>query len=121
MRSPQSQQIPVITSDYIMNLHTMLEKLTEKVDQIGVTLESRTVPTVAPIPPAPAKLEVSLSFLAAATKTSKSTIERRIASKRLPKPHADAFNGYRYWFKSELPKNLHEQIDAHYESTKVSK
>ena len=69
MRSPQPQQIPVITSDYIMNLHTMLEKLTEKVDQIGVTLESRTVPAVAPIPPAPAKLEVSLSFLAAATKT----------------------------------------------------
>jgi len=117
----QPQQLPVITSDYIMNLHTMLETLTEKVDHIGTTLESLTVPTTAPIPSAPARLEVSLSFLAAATGVSKSTIERRIAGNRLPKPHANADNGYRYWFKLDLPQSLHEQIDAHYESAKASR
>ncbi len=121
MKATPPPQVPVITSDYIINLHTMLEKLVEKIEHIGTTLENMAVSVPTPIPPAPAKLEVSLSFLAAATGTSKSTIERRIASNLLPKPHAYDFNGYRYWFKSDLPKKLHEQIDAHYQAIKASK
>lgn len=118
----QGQQIPVITSDYLMNLHTMLENLTTRVEQIGSTLENIAVPATVQIPPAPAKFEVSLAFLAAATGQSKSTIERRISGGKLPKPKANPDNGYRYWFKSDLPQNLYEQIDAlYYESTKESK
>ena len=115
------QQIPVITSDYIINLHTMLEHLTVKVEKIGTTLENIAVPASGPTQPAPARFEVSLSFLAAAIGASKSTIERRIAEKKLPKPQVNPDNRYRYWFKSDLPQNLHQQIDHHYESTKASK
>lgn len=116
------QQIPVITSDYIVNLHTMLEQLTAKVEQIDTKLENIAVPAHTQIPPAPDRFEVSLSFLAAATGQSKSTIERRIADKKLPMPQVNPDNRYRYWFKSDLPKSLHAQIDAHYfESTKASK
>lgn len=117
----QAPQIPVITTDYLANLHTMLEHLTVKVEQIGTTLENIAVPAPAQTTPAPARFEVSLSFLAAAMGTSKSTIERRIAGGKLPKPQVTPDNGYRYWFKSDLPKSLHEQIDAHYESTKASR
>lgn len=117
----QGQQIPVITSDYLVSLHTMLENLTTKVEKIGTTLENITVPTPSQVSPAPATFEVSLSFLAAATGMSKSTVERRIANGKLPKPQVNADNGYRYWFKSALPKNLHIRIDEHYESTRASK
>lgn len=117
----QNQQIPVITSDYLVNLHTMLENLTTRVEQIGSTLENIAVPTPSQIPPAPDRFEVSLSFLAAAMGMSKSTVERRIASGKLPKPQVNADNGYRYWFKSALPKDLHTRIDEHYEATRASK
>lgn len=118
----QNQQIPIITSDYLMNLHTMLKNLTVRVEQIGTTLESITVPVQEQITPAPARFEVSLSFLAVATRTSKSTIERRIAANRLPKPQVNPDNGYRYWLKSDLPKDLHSKIDAHYsESARASR
>lgn len=117
----QSQQIPVITSDYLVSLHTMLENLTTRVEQIGTTLENIAVPAPSQIPPAPDRFEVSLSFLAAATGTSKSTVERRIANGKLPKPQVNADNGYRYWFKSALPKSLHAQINAHYEAAKASR
>ena len=116
------QQILVITPDHIMNLHNMLEQLTEKVEKIDTKLEGIVVPASSQVPPAPDKFEVSLSFLAAATGASKSTIERRIADKKLPKPQVNPDNRYRYWFRSDLPKSLHAQIDAHYfESTKASK
>lgn len=116
------QQIPVITADYLMHMHSMLEKLNTRVEQIGTTLENIAVPVVSQIPPAPDRFEVSLSFLAAATGISKSTIERRITDKKLPMPKVNPDNRYRYWFKSDLPKKLHAQIDAHYfESTKASK
>lgn len=117
----QPQQIPVITSDYLTNLHSMLEHLTARVEQIGTTLENIAVPATVQTTPAPAKFEISLSFLAAATGMSKSTIERRIADKTLPKPQVTPSNGYRYWYKSDLPKNLHEQIDAHYQSARASR
>ncbi|MDL2279843.1 hypothetical protein LJC15_04175 [Desulfovibrio sp. OttesenSCG-928-G11] len=117
----QGQQIPVITTDYLANLHTMLEQLTIGVDQIKTKLENITVPAQPQITPAPVQFEVSLSFLAAATGTSKSTVERRIANGKLPKPQVNADNGYRYWIKSALPKSLHAQIDAHYDATRASK
>ena len=117
----KSQQIPVITSDYLVNLHTMLENLTTRVEQIGTTLENIAVPATSQIPPAPATFEVSLSFLATATGMSKSTVERRIANGKLPKPQVNADNGYRYWFKSALPKDLHTRIDEHYETTRASR
>ena len=115
-------QILVITPDHIMNLHSMLEQLTEKVEQIDTKLEGIVVPASSQIAPAPDRFEVSLSFLAAATGTSKSTIERRIGDNRLPKPRTNPDNGYRFWLKSDLPKSLHAEIDAHYStSTKASR
>ena len=111
-----------ITSDYIVSLHTMLENLTAKVDQIGSVLEGVTMSASVQIPSAPDGLEVSLSFLAAAMGMSKSTIERRISDKKLPKPRVNPHNNYRYWLKSDLPKEFHGRIDARYlESTKPSR
>ena len=115
----QSQQIPVITADYLVNLYTMLEYLTVKVEQIGTKLENITVPAVPETRAAPAWFEVSLSFLAAATGTSKSTLERRITAGKLPKPIRNPDNGYRFWFRSDLPTNLHPQIDSHYEASRA--
>ncbi|SBW05522.1 hypothetical protein KL86DPRO_20502 [uncultured delta proteobacterium] len=117
----QNRQIPVITADYLMSLLTMLEQLTAKVDRIATMLENIAVPAAAQTPPAPARLEVSLSFLAAATGTSKSTLERRIAADKLPKPRTNPDNGYRFWFRSDLPKGLHPQIDAHYDAIRASR
>lgn len=117
----QSQQLPVITADYLVNLYTMLEYLTAKVEQIGTMLENITVPATPETRTAPAWFAVSLSFLAAATGTSKSTLERRIAADKLPKPRTNPDNGYRFWFRSDLPKNLHPQIDKHYETAKASR
>jgi hypothetical protein len=117
----QGQQIHVISADYLVSLHTMLEHLTDRVEQIGTTLEHISVPAQIQRPPAPDTFEVSLSFLAAATGISKSTVERRIADSKLPKPQVNPDNGYRYWFRSALPKHLHTQIDAHYEAAKSSK
>jgi len=115
-------QVTIITADYIVNLHSMLENLTAKVEQIGTTLESIAVPDGPQSFSAPSNFEVSLSFLAAATGTSKSTVERRIADKKLPKPHINPDNGYRYWIKLDLPKDLHSSIDVHYyELTRESK
>ena len=122
MRSQQAQQIPVITFDYIVGLHTMLEQLTEKVESIGAAIENISAPVSPQTTPAPAVFEVSLSFLASAMRNSKSTIERRIAGGKLPKPRVNHHNGYRYWLKSDLPKSLHAQIDALYEpAAKASK
>lgn len=117
----QSQQVPVITTDYIANLHTMLEQLTVKVDGIGTALEKIVVPATVVIGPAPDRFEVSLSFLAAAMGISKSTIERRIMDNALPNPQKNQDNGYRFWFRSDLPKHLHPQIDVHYDATRASR
>lgn len=120
--SSTQQKIPIITSDYIISLHTMLENLTVKVEQLGTHLEKIVIPEPLQTTPAPAKFEVSLSFLAAATGKSKSTIERRIDEKKLPKPHVNPDNRYRFWYKSDLPSSLYEQIDAKYhESIKASR
>jgi len=118
----QNQQIPVITQDYIVSLHTMLEQLTVQVERIGATLENITVPVSQATKPAPDNFEVSLSYLAAATGISKSTVERRIADSKLPKPRTNPDNGYRYWLKSNLPQNLRSKIDERYsESAKASR
>ena len=115
----QNQQIPVITADYLMSLHAMLENLTVSVEQIGTKLEKIALTAPVQAPPAPATFKISLVFLAAATRTSKSTIERRIAASKLPKPQVNPDNGYRFWLKSDLPQSLHQQIDArHHETAK---
>ena len=99
----------------------MLETLTASVEQMGSKLESIALTAPAQTTPAPATFEISLSFLAAATGTSKSTLERRITADRLPKPRTNPDNGYRFWFRSDLPKNIHPLIDAHYEATRLSR
>ena len=122
MKGQQAQQIPLITSDYIVNLLTMLEHLTEKVEYICAAIENISTPASPQTTPAPANFEVSLSFLASAMRNSKSTIERRIAGGKLPKPRVNQHNGYRYWIKADLPKSLYVQIDALYEpAAKASK
>ena len=111
------QLVPVITADYLVSLHTMLEMLNEKVEQIDTKLESIAIPKPENIRTAPSKFEVSMIFFAAANGISKATVRRRVAANELPKPRVNPDNGYLYWLKSDLPKALHEKIDAHYHAT----
>jgi len=110
---PSAVKIPIITSDYLIGLYNMIEQLTEKVDQISTALNDNTAPVIQ-LPSAPDEVEISLSFLAHALGISKTTIERRIADKKIPRPRMNTNNHYRYWFKYELPKSLHNKIDIHY-------
>ena len=106
-------KIPIITSDYLIGLYNMIEQLTEKVDQISTAINDNTAPVIQ-LPSAPDEVEISLLFLANALGISKTTVERRIVEKKIPKPRINTKNHYRYWYKYELPKNLHDRIDIHY-------
>jgi hypothetical protein len=110
--SAQHEELPIIAK-YLVNLQSMIQQLTQEVEQIGSKLEALAVPVTINLPSAPEDLEISITFLASALGASKSTIERRITNKILPVPHTQP-NGYRYWYKKELPKIFYSKIDAHY-------
>jgi len=119
--SAQHEELPIIAK-YLVNLQSMIQQLTQEVEQIGSKLEALAVPVTIDLPSAPDELEISIAFLASALGVSKSTIERRITDKKLPHPHTQPHNGYRYWYKKELPKIIHTKIDAYYyELANVSK